>query len=107
MPISDIPTVFVQEHSIETGFGGRVSIAMRAPLLTLTPPAPGGSDTPHGEIYIPVGDTAIVEDASGTPIALPSGALIRVGINRQGLVDLCTLAGQYAGYLFNAYPPVP
>lgn len=106
MPVSDIPSLFVQEHSCEAGFGARISVALRAPLVVPVT-APGASETPHGEIYIPVSDTAIVEGPDGVPISLPSGTTIRVGITRQGLIDLCTLSGQYAGYLLNAYPPVP
>lgn len=104
--MASIPTVFIQEHAIETGFGSTVAIAVRAPEITLVPPAPGGTTDPHGEIYIPITATAVVEGPLGITIPLAPGAVVRVAITRQGLGDLCRLAGQYAGYLENAYPPV-
>ena len=100
------PAAMIQEHSLESGLGARVSLLIHAPLLTLTPPAPGGGDDPHAELYVQPGNGAVVVGPDGTKLDLPPGSLIRVGFNRGGLGRLSLLAGEFSGYLFQAYPPV-
>jgi hypothetical protein len=110
--MSTIPDIMITERAVDCGLGGATANFMvRAPLQQAVPPAPGGGEEPHAELRILIcaGATVYLQDGSvsGAPTELPPGAELRVGLTRAGCLDLGAGALEVAGYLRNAYPPVP
>lgn len=108
---STIPDVFIQEHSIDTGFGsGRVAIAVRAPDQTMTEPVPGAGADPHAELIVPITQWSRILLSDGNNlnvIEVPPGAEIHVPMTRAATEQLTVLSGRMAGYLLNTSPTVP